>query len=248
VQQIILNLSINARDAMPAGGELTIETGHVGSAPDLGSVSLRVSDTGTGMSPETKARLFEPFFTTKGVGRGTGLGLSTVYGIVQQSGGTIEVDSVLGKGTTFRISLPCTGDQISPPNKAALRELPPISLKSVLVVEDSESVSTSLKRILTKAGAEVRVAGSAEAALALVDGETEPPQVLITDIVMPGMNGRELAGRLRTRFPRMPILFISGYTDAAIERVSDLGANEAFLQKPFSPEDLLNRLGELLRS
>jgi CheY-like chemotaxis protein len=230
-----MNLAINARDAMDGRGRLRIAT----VANDEGNVRLSVTDTGTGMDAETQTKIFEPFFTTKEEGKGTGLGLSTVFGIVHQSGGQIAVDSALGRGTTFTITLP---RGVEAPAEAAARRgdaTPGRGSGSVLVVEDDDSIRALMRAVLEPAGYEVRLASGGEEALSGAD-----PDLLITDILMPGMNGRELATRLTERAPGTPVLFISGYTgtEAKIEE------GERFLAKPFTPGELLARVRALLAS
>jgi PAS domain S-box-containing protein len=235
LEQVVMNLAINARDAMDGRGRLRIATG----CDESGHVQLTVADTGSGMDAETQSKLYEPFFTTKEEGKGTGLGLSTVFGIVHQSGGQIAVDSALGRGTTFTITLP---RGVEAPAEAAARRgdaTPGRGTGSVLVVEDDDSIRALMRAVLEPAGYEVRLASGGEEALSGAD-----PDLLITDILMPGMNGRELATRLTERAPGTPVLFISGYTgtEAKIEE------GERFLAKPFTPGELLARVRALLAS
>jgi PAS domain S-box-containing protein len=233
LEQIVMNLALNARDAMPGGGRLTIATGH-GSVPERGDyVRLTISDTGTGMDAATQAQIFEPFFTTKEEGKGTGLGLSTVFGIVRQNDGLITVDSELGDGTTFTVMLP--GSDEEPELEPAEGDTPSTVSGSgtVLVVEDDDGVRALVQGVLERGGYHVRATGDPRAALELAQ---EPFDLLLTDMRMPGMTGSELAGQL----PGRRVLFMSGYTG---EDVAD-AAN--FLAKPFTPNELVERVGRLL--
>jgi PAS domain S-box-containing protein len=257
IEQAILNLVVNARDAMPRGGRLTIETGNAelderytdryASFRPGPHVMLAVSDTGVGMSPELQARLFEPFFTTKELGKGTGLGLSTTYGIVKQSGGSIWVYSEPGQGTTFKIYLPRCDDPLDrreEPAPPATRT--PTGTERVLLVEDEPEVRRLVERLLRMNGyAVVSAPGPAEA-LAAVRAGQEGVDVLVTDVVMPGMNGRELARALASRVPGLRVLYMSGYTDAAIAQQGILEPGTAFLSKPFTPDGLARKLREVL--
>ncbi|HZN97568.1 MAG TPA: ATP-binding protein, partial [Gemmatimonadales bacterium] len=248
LEQVLLNLALNARDAMPRGGTITVETfpidltaGYLrlksGTTVQPGRYSvLAVSDTGHGMDKETLAHVFEPFFTTKGVGQGTGLGLSTVYGIVKQSDGYIWVYSEPGQGTTFKIYLPVRAGAVeSPPKEPA--KLPGQRNECVLVVEDDRMVRLMMKRSLEEAGYRVLDADSAEQALHIVQDKPEISLVL-TDLVMPGGGGRELADRIIELRPGTSVLFTSGYTDGEVERRGLLRSEAAFLQKPFTPQAL----------
>jgi len=247
IEQLIMNLAVNARDAMPTGGTLTIETrSEVIDEKNLGRhVVLCVSDTGTGMDEATQARIFEPFFTTKGVGRGTGLGLSTVFGIVQQSNGTIRVKSELGNGTTFFIYLPhveaAPDAQVSRPMRTALR-----GTETILLVEDEDQVRTVARAILQRHGYKVVEMRAAEDALMYCQGRAEPIDLLLTDVVMPHMSGPELARRLIDIRPTLRVLCMSGYTDDAIVRHGVMQANIAFLQKPFTTESLTHKVRDVL--
>ncbi|MBN2322795.1 MAG: PAS domain-containing protein [Spirochaetes bacterium] len=257
IEQVLTNLVVNARDAMPDGGKLTIETGnvlldgryasqHAEVAPGR-YVMLAVSDNGVGMKEETKKNIFEPFFTTKKTGEGTGLGLSTVYGIVKQSGGHIFVYSEPGVGTTFKIYLPAVaGGGI----KARSEDKPFREQKreeTVLFVEDDEFVRDTVMTILKKQGYTVITAGSGEEALSVYrEHKGGPIRLLITDVVMPGMSGKKLAQALSGENPKMKVLFISGYTDNAIVHHGVLDEGVSFLQKPFSKETLLKKLDEIL--
>jgi signal transduction histidine kinase/ActR/RegA family two-component response regulator len=255
IEQVVMNLAVNARDAMPQGGRLILETAnvelddeyvrrHVGARPGP-HVMLAVSDTGTGIPREIQAQIFEPFFTTKEQGKGTGLGLATVYGIVKQSGGYIEVDSEPGQGTTFRIYLPrleaaVTVDRSVRPAAAAG------GTETILLVEDEEGVRELARDILRASGYTVLEARNGAEALLLFERHQGPLDMLLTDVVMPRMSGRELAERLAPLRPELSVLYMSGYTDDAVIRHGVLGAGTAFLQKPFTPAALVLRVRETL--
>ncbi|HEX7121220.1 MAG TPA: ATP-binding protein, partial [Gemmatimonadaceae bacterium] len=257
IEQVILNLAVNARDAMPDGGRLTIETTALelddeftrhapGSAPGP-SVRLVVRDTGVGMDASTKAHLFEPFFTTKEPGKGTGLGLATVYGIVQQSGGAIWVDSELGRGTTFNIALPRVAPRGAEHGAGPLPGSVARGSETLLLVEDEPAVRTPSCDILRESGYHVHAAASGDEALRLLAAVDAPrPDLLITDVVMPTMKGTELAGRVRERFPSLPVLFTSGYANSPNMAEWLAQPRTSFLQKPFTPEDLARRVREIL--
>ena len=256
-EQVMMNLSVNARDAMPQGGRLTLETAPVlldetyarehPTAVAGPHVMLAVTDTGVGMDAETRARIFEPFFTTKEAGNGTGLGLSTVFGIVKQSGGNIWVYSEPGHGTTFKVYLPAVTDEL-PAEKLA--ELPLDSVargtETVLLVEDDPGIRRLAARALEEHGHRVLQAGDGEEALRVAQTEHGPIHLLLTDVVMPRMGGRALADRLLTRRPRTRVLYMSGFTDDAIVHRNVLDAGVDFLQKPFTPRDLLARVRKVL--
>ena len=256
VEQIILNLAVNARDAMPTGGELSLKTAdvdldrafvdtHTGAA--MGPhVRLAVTDSGVGMPPEVRARIFEPFFTTKDRGRGTGLGLATVYGIVKQSGGSIWVDSEPGRGTTFSVMFPiaqATATEDSHDRIVATRST---GNETILIVEDQADVRAISRLILERGGYVVHEANRPSVALAMVNEQGLKPALLFTDVVMPEMSGRELAERLRPALPDLKILFTSGYTDDAVVKHGVLDSDLAFLPKPFTPNDLLLRVKDVL--
>jgi two-component system, cell cycle sensor histidine kinase and response regulator CckA len=255
IEQALLNLAVNARDAMPDGGTLTIATTvvelddvygrqHAGALPGR-YVRLAVSDTGSGMAPETRIRIFEPFFTTKEIGKGTGLGLPMVYGIVKQSGGYIWVYSELGIGTTFKIYLPSVD---APVEEAALQPALalPTGTETVLLVEDEDGVRELLQEILTEQGYRVLAASRGAEALRISDAVAEEIPLLVTDVVMPRMNGRELAWKLRLRRPTLRVLYLSCYTEEAIGHHGVIEPDAAFLQKPFTRAELARKVREVL--
>lgn len=259
MEQVLLNLVVNARDAMPKGGTLTIETTNAMIEGPLATshstlkpgeyVMLAVSDTGVGMDSATLARAFEPFFTTKPLGKGTGLGLSTCYGIVKQSGGDISVYSEPNRGTTFKIYLPRVYRE--PPATAVAdrsRETEPGRGATVLLVEDEELVRSAAREILESRGYRVLVAREPGEALLLCESHPGPIDLLLTDVVMPGMNGREMADRIQRLRPDIAVLFMSGYTDNAIVHHGVLDAGVWFLAKPFTPERLSAKVAEVLDS
>lgn len=255
VQQVVLNLAINARDAMPRGGQLTIATGDAVVDDLLAEryaarpgkyVTLAVTDTGVGMSAETQTHLFEPFFTTKGVGQGTGLGLATCYGIVHQSEGFITVDSELGQGSTFRIYLPRVDEVVTVDETIAPAELGS-GHETIMVVEDEPAVRELAVTALREQGYVVSEAGDGHEALRLLQQNGRPPvDLLLTDVVMPQMSGKELADELQRRYPTAKVLFMSGYTDDAIVHHGVLEPGIAFLQKPFTGNMLLRKVREVL--
>jgi PAS domain S-box-containing protein len=258
LHQVLLNLVVNARDAMSEGGTLAIETSDVdldeeqaATLPGLraGSfVMLAVADTGTGMDEETKARLFEPFFTTKEQGRGTGLGLSTVYGIIRQSDGHISVESRPGIGTTFRILLPrIERDQLEVPCAERV-EVPEASpgTERILLVEDDEAVRDLAREVLEMNGYDVVEASNGMQALELFEADPSTIDLVVTDLVMPEMGGRDLAQKLGEQTPGLPILYLSGYTDSAVLQQGMLDPGSTFLQKPFTPAELAHKVREAL--
>ena len=256
VEQVILNLAVNARDAMPSGGKLTIETAnvemdatyahkHVALTPGH-YVMLSVSDTGVGMTPEVKERIFEPFFTTKEKGKGTGLGLSTAYGIVRQSGGDIWVYSEPGHGSTFKIYLPRAEEHVGEEKEKAVKKELLRGNETILVVEDEEEVRKLSARILKKQGYRVLEASHGGDALLICQKHAEAIHLIVTDVVMPQMGGKELANQLKNLQPDIKVLFTSGYTDNAIVHHGVLDAGINFIQKPFFPDALVRKVREVL--
>ncbi len=256
LEQVLVNLAVNARDAMPEGGKLTIETanvdldeGYARTRVDLKSgpyVMLAVSDTGCGMSPDVMAQIFEPFFTTKAMGRGTGLGLATVHGIVKQSGGHIEVYSELGQGTTFKIYLPrVEGAAESRPSS---RPTPGRHQghETLLLVEDEEIIRRVVRESLRMNGYTVLEAADGSQAIAICEERNQPLDLLITDVIMPLMSGPELVRRVNRVRPDLAVLYISGYTDRALIHQGMREAGTAFLQKPFTPDTLARKVREVL--
>jgi two-component system cell cycle sensor histidine kinase/response regulator CckA len=256
IEQVILNLAVNARDAMPNGGVVTVETANVeldetyaASHPHAKvgpHVMLSFTDTGTGMSYETQMRVFEPFFTTKEKGKGTGLGLAMVFGIVRQSGGTIWLHSELGQGTTFKIFLPRTDDVVSHVSVPST-EPRPQATETLLVVEDDTSVRQVVISILRRLGYRVLAAESPRHAIELCRAPEEI-HLVISDIMMPEKSGPELVAELKQIRPSMKTLFISGYGDAASVPSGTLDDGANFLQKPLTPEVLADKIGSILRA
>jgi two-component system, cell cycle sensor histidine kinase and response regulator CckA len=253
IEQVIMNLAVNARDAMPKGGRLTIETSNVVvKADDHGYpdgppgryVRLVVADTGCGMSAEVKAKLFEPFFTTKGVGKGTGLGLATVYGIVSQAGGRIGVSSEVDQGSTFTVLFPAVGEVPAPPS--APPAFPTRGSETILLVEDEANVRKLAKMALETLGYGVLEAGGGTHAAHLAETHAGPIHLLLTDVVMPTMGGRDLVDTLRARYPGLRVLYMSGYTDDAVVRYGVTQSTDAFLQKPFTPLGLARKVRAVL--
>jgi PAS domain S-box-containing protein len=256
IEQVVMNLAVNARDAMPGGGKLTIQTAnveldvaytleHPGSKPDR-YVMLAVTDTGIGMDPETQAHIFEPFFTTKDRDKGTGLGLATVYGVVKQSGGYIAVESKKGKGASFSIYLPRVEQAVAAPEASSPKTLTLRGSETILLVEDAEPLRKLAHMFLKDNGYQVLTAADGEEALQVARQHAAPIQLLLTDVVMPGINGRVLAERLAPWQRGMKVLYMSGYTDSFIAGHGVLEAGTHLLHKPFTEEALMRKVREVL--
>jgi nitrogen-specific signal transduction histidine kinase len=258
IEQAIMNLAVNARDAMPQGGTLTIETGATEADPPVGHstpgvaagerVLLTVTDTGSGMTEEVKAHLFEPFFTTKEPGRGTGLGLATVHGIIKQSDGEVACESELGRGTTFTISLPRVRTEVTPVAEQWVYGDLPRGTETVLLVEDDGDIREIAHEVLMLSGYTVLDAADADRAVGLSREHAGPIHLLLTDVVMPGMGGRKLAEQLSAARPEMRVLYVSGHTDDVIVRSGVLHGDLAFLRKPFTPMGLARKVRETLEA
>jgi PAS domain S-box-containing protein len=256
IEQVIMNLVVNARDAMPKGGRLTVETQNVNldtactseqvTMPAGKYVLLAVSDSGVGMTPEAAAHIFEPFYTTKQGGRGTGLGLSTVYGIVKQSGGYIWVYSEPGKGSTFKVYLPCVDEPAETLPAPQKGDETRTGTETILLVEDEPSVRELTRAALADRGYSVMATDTPEAAERVCEKNESEIHLLLTDVVMPGISGRELAKRLTSRYPKMRVLFMSGYSFNIISHGGTLEDGVAFLQKPFTPSALADKVREVL--
>ncbi len=256
IEQIIMNLAVNARDAMPHGGKLTIETGNVFLDENYEQrhlevnpgpyVMLAVSDNGMGMDAATQSRIFEPFFTTKKLGQGTGLGLATVYGIVKQSGGHIWIYSEPGQGTTFKIYLPRVAADLDVSEVKTSTVTTLEGRETILVVEDDTTLRKAISRSLKKYGYKVLEAANGVEALLIGEKHNAPIHLLFTDVVLPQMSGRELAGRLRPLRPGLKILYMSGYTENAVINHGILKESQGFLQKPFKVKNLLEKIREIL--
>jgi CheY-like chemotaxis protein len=253
IDQIIMNLAVNGRDAMPKGGRLTLQTRDLeldaktqSGQPPGRYVLLAVTDTGCGMTPKVQARIFEPFFTTKGVGQGTGLGLAMVSGIVQQNGGHIVVHSLPGIGTTFKIYLPAVGELAKQPLQSRAPVKPVRSSETILLVEDEAPVRKITTLLLVSLGYRVQEASSGEEALHLAQDSREKIDLLMTDVLMPGMSGSELAEVLRARDAVLKVLFLSGHSGDTLARHGVVHTEVAFLQKPFTLNALSKKLMEVL--
>jgi PAS domain S-box-containing protein len=257
IEQVLMNLVVNARDAMPKGGILTVETGnkrlddsyagrHI-SVKSGDYIMLAVSDTGAGMDQATQSRLFEPFFTTKGSGKGTGLGLSTVFGIVKQSGGSVEVYSEPGRGTSVKVYLPRIDQPVFLEAENERRKAARGS-ETILLVEDDEMVRTLVRETLHREGYRILDAPGPIEAKRIADMQRAPIHLMITDVVMPKVSGRDLADQLTKRRPDMKVLYMSGYTDNAVLNNGILAKEVAFLQKPFTPASLTEKVREVLES
>lgn len=256
IEQVVMNLAVNARDAMPDGGKLTIQTAnaeldaafareHPGSVPGQ-CVMLAVTDTGTGIDPEIQAQIFEPFFTTKGRDKGTGLGLATVYGVVKQSNGYISVDSEKGKGASFKVYLPRIEQPIATKIESVQAPLTVRGSETILLVEDAEPLRLLAQLFLKENGYQVLTAADGAEAQEIAAQNPGPIHLLLTDVVMPGINGRVLAERLASRHPAMKVLYMSGYTDSFIAGHGVLEEGTHLLHKPFTEEALMHKVRELL--
>jgi two-component system, cell cycle sensor histidine kinase and response regulator CckA len=255
-EQAVINLAVNARDAMPSGGRLTMETrnaelseDYAGQQPDARPgqyVLVAVSDTGHGMDAATRARIFEPFFTTKRPGRGTGLGLAMVYGFVKQSGGHVVAESELGRGTTFKIYLPRTDEAVSSGRASQDCLILPKGTETILLVEDQDAVRTFARHVLLDAGYTVLQARDGVEAFRVAQQCQDPIHLLLTDVIMPRMSGPQLAELLAPDRPGMRVLFMSGYADEAITGSGTPEAGSAFLEKPFKLAQLARKVREVL--
>jgi CheY-like chemotaxis protein len=256
IEQVVMNLAVNSRDAMPDGGKLTIQTTnaeldaafareHAGSIPGQ-YVMLAVTDTGTGMDPETQAQIFEPFFTTKDRDKGTGLGLATVYGVVKQSSGYIAVDSEKGKGASFKIYLPRIEQPVATQSEINQAPLTVRGCETILLVEDAEPLRKLAHMFLRDNGYQVLTAADGSEALQVAAQNAGPIHLLLTDVVMPGINGRVLAEQLAPLHPAMKVLYMSGYTDSFIAGHGVLEEGLHLLHKPFTEEALMRKVRELL--
>jgi CheY-like chemotaxis protein len=256
IEQVLMNLAVNARDAMPGGGKLTIETQNIDldaesvtgqSVAAAGPyVMISMTDNGAGIPPEIQSRIFDPFFTTKGPGKGTGLGLATVYGVLKQNGGHIAVYSEFGLGTTFKVYLPRTEVNTNGGSHVTQKGLAIRGTETILLVEDEEGVRRLARTILTTHGYSVMEAEGGEQALTLVRDYPGRIDLLVTDVVMPGMGGRLVAEQVKALHPEVRVLFMSGYTDDAVVRHGILVEGVHFLQKPFSPNALVTKVRTVL--
>ena len=256
IEQVVVNLALNARDAMPKGGRINIETSgeileehsiHLyGDLPPGPYVKLLFRDNGVGIDEETKSHIFEPYFTTKEVGKGTGLGLATVYGIIRQSGGDVRVESEPGKGTTFTILLPRASNAESVKEDIVLAQETRRGKETILLVEDEEPVRNLLRETLEEAGYTVLEAPDGGEALALLSRSGQTIQLILSDVVMPKMGGRDLADKVASMHPEIKVLLISGYPETALGQQDDTGGGLPFLFKPFTPHDLTNKVRNIL--
>ncbi|MFL5561822.1 MAG: ATP-binding protein [Gemmatimonadaceae bacterium] len=246
VEQVLMNLVVNARDAMPRGGKIVLRTRNVAQPEGDPLVGLEVIDEGVGIAPDAMPHIFEPFYTTKEQGKGTGLGLSTVYGIVKQSGGDVEVETTLGRGTTFRILLPRYREAPATRRASPAGVIASRSRATILLVEDEESVRALAMRILRREGYTVYVASNAAEAETVFASNGSEIALLVSDMVLPGTGGIDLAKRLRARRPALNVLLMSGYSDRDVGAFQNETDRVAFLQKPFTPDSLIGRVGELL--
>jgi CheY-like chemotaxis protein len=255
LDQVLMNLAVNARDAMPTGGKLTITTSNVLIRSEQAAkymlskpgeyVLLAMSDTGVGMTPKVLARIFEPFYTTKEVGHGTGHGLAMVFGIVQQSGGFIHVESQPGAGSTFQIYLPAVS-AVLPEQRATVPKGKLSGTETILLVEDEEAVRGLILRSLQRHGYHVLAAQDGQEALRVATAHQGALDLILTDVVMPLLSGPELAQQVHAAYPQAKLLFMSGYTDDAVVRHGLNEAEMAFIQKPFSPENLVQKVRQVL--
>jgi CheY-like chemotaxis protein len=256
VEQVLMNLAVNARDAMPMGGHLTLETRNVELDQDYGQnhptvkpgpyVMVAVADTGVGMTLETKARIFEPFFTTKEIGKGTGLGLATVYGIVKQSGGSIWVYSEPGQGTVFKVYFPMVSGTPKPTTLATAETDSASGTETILLVEDEEGVRSLVRAALMAGGYDVLETEDAEKAIALCASHPGPIDLLLTDVIMPEMSGPIVANKIAALRPGIKVLYMSGYTDDAVLHHGVVSQEMPFIQKPFSTGELRKKIREVL--
>ena len=260
IEQVILNLVVNAKDAMPKGGKVTLETSNVYLDEAFTSthlsvsrghyVLLSVSDEGVGMGADTVSRIFEPFFTTKPIGKGTGLGLTTTYGIVKQSKGTIWVYSELGKGTVFKVYLPVAEGVVAEPEAGPVSVAEVVGMQTILLVEDDDRLRAGFTEMLRRKGYVVLAAANGEEALKLLSGDSQPVHLLLTDVVMPGLNGFELARAVLGARPAVRVLYMSGYTHDALENPAFKEEEESgsleFIQKPFDTRSLVAKVQEVL--
>ncbi len=258
MEQIIMNLTTNANDAMENGGKLVIETKNVSFDEEyvyenvgtkLGAhVHLSISDTGVGIDKKMLENIFEPFYTTKEMGRGTGLGLATVYGIIKQSGGNIWVDSATGKGSTFNIFLPQCTEQLEDKKPSKIETENVSGSETIMVVEDQEDILELISMSLSQSGYDIIKASDGEEALKMSKNKNKPIHLLLTDVIMPNINGQELASRLLLTNPDIKVVFMSGYADDAIAQLGVLDIDKNFIQKPFSPIELVKKIKKILEN